>query len=148
MEEAYARLPRALDGTGYFTAISGQLFHSLTTSGVLTRRFRLALDFRLMTGQRVAILDASHSIFTPESALPKGKAKAQNSPENGFLLQPIPGLKDMLEEVLKEDFASDVWMVDVGVMCRVDAVKRVGKALHHEVSSKVREIASGRLTGL
>lgn len=92
-----------------------------------------------MTGQRVAILDASHSVFAQDSSAPRGKAKAQSIYDNGFLLQPIPGLKDMISEVLKEGLGNDVWTVEVGAMCRVDAVKRVGKALHKRVLSKFKE---------
>jgi len=97
-----------------------------------------ALDFRLMTGQRVAVIDASHSIFPQDSTISKGKSKAQNNYENGFLLQPIPGLKEILAGVL-EDIGSDVWMVDIGIMCRVDAVKRVGKVLHRRVLNELKE---------
>jgi len=101
--------------------------------------FKYALDFRLMTGQRVAILDASHSIFSPDPTLTRGKAKVQNTQEFGFLLQSIPGLKEILVDVLKEDVGNCVWSVDVGIMCSVNAVKRVGKALHQRVLSKVKE---------
>ena len=92
-----------------------------------------------MTSQRVAILDASHSVFEQDSSLPKGKAKAQSNHDNGFLLQPIPGLQDILSEVLKDDFRGDVWAVEVGAMCRIDAVRRVGKALHQRILTSFKE---------
>jgi len=101
--------------------------------------FKHALDFRLMTGQRVAILDASHSVFPPDPIWSRGKSKMQDSHESGLLLHPIPDLKEIILDVLKADVGGDVWSIDVGVMCTVGAVKRVGKALHERVLSKVKE---------
>jgi mediator of RNA polymerase II transcription subunit 14 len=92
-----------------------------------------------MTGQRVAILDASHSVFPPDQILSRGKSRAQNSPESGLLLQPIPDLKDIILDVLKADVGGDVWSVDVGVMCSVNAVKRIGKVLHKRVLDRIKE---------
>ncbi|KAJ3526719.1 hypothetical protein NMY22_g10058 [Coprinellus aureogranulatus] len=44
---------------------------------ILYPSLRHAVDFRLMTGQRVAILDASHSLFKPSSVRIDGASKPQ-----------------------------------------------------------------------
>ena len=45
-------------------------------------RTRYALDFRLMTEQRIAILDASYSIFAADTPAPKNKTPSNGSHSN------------------------------------------------------------------
>ena len=116
---------------------------------------RYALDFRLMTEQRIAILDASHSIFVddastskskPPSNGPSGNANGHNknsssslssssssnpsSVDYSVLLQPIPEFKKVITEIVARERGNGVFSLDVGVICGVGAMKRVGKALH------------------
>lgn len=93
---------------------------------------RYALDFRLMTEQRIAILDASYSIFSPDTSTSRHKSppNGPHANDNSVMLQPIPDFKKVVTEVVAGEPGSGVFSIDVGLICGVDAVKRVGKALH------------------
>jgi hypothetical protein len=118
---------------------------------------RYALDFRLMTEQRITILDASYSIFAdPSTSKPRPSSNGSNSSGNGnnnkssgsgssssssldssshlvdgsVMLQPIPDFKKVVAEIASGESGNGVFSIDVGLICGVDAVKRVGKALH------------------
>lgn len=119
-------------------------------------RIRYALDFRLMTEQRITILDASYSIFAADAPAPKNKSPS-NGPDGGsnginnknsssgsgyswnsnphlvdtlVMLQPIPDFKKVVAEIVARESGNGVFSIDVGLICGVDAVTRVGKALH------------------
>jgi mediator of RNA polymerase II transcription subunit 14 len=114
---------------------------------------RYALDFRLMTEQRITILDASYSIFSTDTSASKPMHSSNSSSINGngknsssslsssssstpstvdssVLLQPIPNFKEVVTKIVAGDRGNGVFSIDVGLVCGVDAVKRVGKALH------------------
>lgn len=117
-------------------------------------RIRYALDFRLMTEQRIAILDASYSIFAADTPGSKNKLISNGSDGNGnwnnnknsspasssssnsnpvdssVMLQPIPNFKRVVTEIVTGESGNGVFSIDVGLICGVGAVKRVGKALH------------------
>lgn len=92
---------------------------------------RHAVDFRLMTNQRVAILDASHSLFKPSNVRIDGASKkdkdkddpnskplpstsmsasastvltstSNNNPIGGVFLQPIPEFAVIMKQVVAE----------------------------------------------
>ena len=46
------------------------------------------------------------------------------------MLQPIPNFKKVVMEIVARESGNGVFSIDVGLICGVDAVKRVGKALH------------------
>ena len=46
------------------------------------------------------------------------------------MLQPIPDFKKVVTEIVARESGNGVFSVDVGLICSVDAVTRVGKALH------------------
>ena len=107
-----------------------------------------------MTEQRIAILDASFSIFSadiptsrpkPPSNVPNGNANginnknsnsgsnsnsSSNSVDSSVMLQKIPDFKKVVSEIVAGESGNGVFSIDVGLICGVDAVKRVGKALH------------------
>jgi len=103
-----------------------------------------------MTEQRIAILDASFSIFSadisasrlkPPSNIPNGNANginnknpnsgsSSNSIDNSVMLQKIPDFKKVVSEIVAGESGNGVFSIDVGLICGVDAVKMVGKALH------------------
>jgi hypothetical protein len=123
---------------------------------------RYALDFRLMTEQRIAILDASYSIFAADIPTSKKKTSSngsdshgswtnnknlssgsssstsassslnsnQNPVDNLVMLQPIPNFEKVVTEIVAGESGNGVFSIDVGLICGVEAVARVGKALH------------------
>lgn len=46
------------------------------------------------------------------------------------MLQPIPNFKKVVTEIVARESGNGVFSIDIGLICGVDAVKRVGKALH------------------
>ena len=46
------------------------------------------------------------------------------------MLQPIPNFKKVVTEIAAGESGSGVFSIDVGLICGVEAVTRVGKALH------------------
>ncbi|CAL1707828.1 unnamed protein product [Somion occarium] len=107
---------------------------------VLYGDFKHALDFRLMKGSRVLVLDASHSLFP---AAEDAKSK-DSKPINGLLvLHPIPDFSQLVSETLK-DLASQktigtVHPVDTGLICDGSAVTLIGKALYERVLQKLKQ---------
>lgn len=49
------------------------------------------------------------------------------------MLQPIPNFKKVVAEIVAGESGNGVFSIDVGLICGVDAVKRVGKALHDKL---------------
>lgn len=117
-------------------------------------RTRYALDFRLMTERRIAILDASYSIFAADIPTPKPPSNGPSNSGNGnnknsssgsgsnsnlssldasVLLQQIPDFKKVVAEIVRGEAGNGVFSIDVGLICGVEAVKRVGKALHNRL---------------
>ncbi|KAF8995450.1 mediator complex subunit MED14-domain-containing protein [Cyathus striatus] len=95
-----------------------------------------ALDFRLMTKKRVAIVDGSHSIFT---------ANASNSQGAGLGLQPIPNFVKIISDVTTNLISTGqvgtgaVAMIDVGVVCATGCVQVLGRAIHSKISEQLRK---------
>jgi len=102
-----------------------------------------------MTEQRITILDASYSIFSANVPASKPKtpsngsnangnstnnknssSSSKNSVDSSVMLQPIPDFKKVVTEIVGGESGNGVFSIDVGLICSVDAVKRVGKALH------------------
>ncbi|KAG6821038.1 hypothetical protein H0H93_007928 [Arthromyces matolae] len=94
-----------------------------------------ALDFRLMNDQRVAILDASYSVFDPASS----KSPIKTSEEAVMSLKPIPKFSEIVANVVKSAVLSGsvqpgtVALMDVGIICDAVAVSVLGKLLHENV---------------
>ena len=113
-----------------------------------------------MTEQRITILDASYSIFSANvpASKPKTLSNGSNSNANGngnnnknsnsgsssssssnnsmdssVMLQPILDFKKVVTEIVAGESGNGVFSIDVGLICSVDAVKRVGKALHDKL---------------
>ena len=49
------------------------------------------------------------------------------------MLQPIPDFERVVAEIVAGESGNGVFSIDVGLICDVDAVKRVGKALHDKL---------------
>ncbi|KIP06411.1 hypothetical protein PHLGIDRAFT_460187 [Phlebiopsis gigantea 11061_1 CR5-6] len=103
---------------------------------VLYGDFRHALDFRLMSQARVAILDASNTLYPHDKTSP-------HSREDDLVLQPIPDFRaivvDACKDVLSTMPRTKTAPIDIGVVCEPFAVRAVARALHERVSRKLKE---------
>ncbi|KAI8975875.1 MED14-domain-containing protein [Trametes punicea] len=120
---------------------------------ILYGDLRHALDFRLMAGARVVILDGSHSLFDDAAdnmplsrRLPSLSTSASAKPpalsrEESVALQPIPDFPALVQEAIKAAVARGVSgqfaPIDVGVICDVAAVRVVGRMLYQKVFEKL-----------
>ena len=90
-----------------------------------------------MSGRRVAILDGAVSLF--ESELPSSAPATEG--EIGLVR--IPQLREMVEQVVGEIAAADakkagsLVMVDKGIVCGVDDVRQICRALHDKIMERL-----------
>ncbi|EJF55792.1 MED14-domain-containing protein [Dichomitus squalens LYAD-421 SS1] len=114
---------------------------------ILYGDLRHALDFRLMTGARIVILDGSHTLFD-EPADSRGPRKSgapskSTSLANTGALQPIPDFRALVSEAIKEAVAQGVKgqfaPIDIGVICDITAVRVVGRRLYEKVFTKLAQ---------
>ncbi|KAJ7497072.1 mediator complex subunit MED14-domain-containing protein [Mycena latifolia] len=95
---------------------------------------RHALDFRLMTNQRVLILDGSHSLFST------GPVQQSEDHATEFGLQPIPRFSEIVLEAVKglilsgEATPGKIAPLDAGVVCQTDIVRTLGRAIYTAVA--------------
>ncbi|KAI0745059.1 MED14-domain-containing protein [Earliella scabrosa] len=135
---AAARRGAAIDtfpkSAGWFRVLYGDLRH--------------ALDFRLMTGARVVILDGSHTLFEDgvdgrSARRPVGKPQVLPTRDNSVALQPIPEFRMLVREAIKAAVANGVRgqfaPIDIGAICDVAAVRVVGRMLHQKVVEKLAQ---------
>lgn len=79
-----------------------------------------------MTDNRVAILDASYSLFEP----------ADQPHSNPLGLQRIPGFQDIILDVVRESNTSGLVkprqaaLIDVGIVCDAGVVRTLALELH------------------
>ncbi|KAH9924917.1 MED14-domain-containing protein [Fomitopsis serialis] len=123
---------------------------------ILYGDFRHALDFRIMTGGRVVILDASHSLFSAEDSPPRNRLPASGrNPSNAsapppsdpsdshLLLQAIPDFRRIAMEVVKDAASrgctARVAPIDIGIICDSAAVKFVARTLHDRVLQRLKQ---------
>ncbi|KAF7975073.1 hypothetical protein HWV62_10589, partial [Athelia sp. TMB] len=108
---------------------------------------RHALDFRLMTDQRVVIIDGAHSLFAADGTVSlsslKGKSAAPPPPDGDTLgLQPIPGFAEIIMDAIRDVAATgqlgNVAPLDVGVVCQASAVGSLGRAIHDRVRPRLK----------
>ncbi|KAI0768733.1 MED14-domain-containing protein [Trametes elegans] len=114
---------------------------------VLYGDLRHALDFRLMAGARVVILDGSHSLFDDGA---DSYAERENNNVNAVALQPIPHFAALVQEAIKAAVAHGVSgqfaPIDIGVICDVAAVRVVGRMLYRRVFEKLAAAPGGART--
>lgn len=96
-----------------------------------------ALDFRLLSNQRIAVLDASHSLFDVQMP---GKAVEKDY----LVLQPIPQIRDIVTDVVRDGLAGGdlttgkVAAIDIGVICDAGGVDPLARAIHTQVLKHLR----------
>ncbi|PFH52047.1 hypothetical protein AMATHDRAFT_74540 [Amanita thiersii Skay4041] len=116
---------------GWYRVIYGDLKH--------------ALDFRLMSNQRVAILDGSQSLFIPD----KSKNKISKSDENQMLyLQPIPQFQEIVSSSVKAvqraggtNLGRFAVVGSAGVVCSTRAVSYLGRNIHDKILPRLQNVA-------
>ena len=94
-----------------------------------------ALDFRVLKGSRVAMLDASQSVFRNA---PKEKEKEKESPVVVVGFRPIPGFaRAVADAVAAARGRGSVAGVDIGIVCAAADVVVVGEALWRSVAREL-----------
>jgi mediator of RNA polymerase II transcription subunit 14 len=96
------------------------------------RRPRHALDFRLLADNTVAIMDAASP--------PTRRGGPPSALDPGVLL-PIPGIQEVVTQVLQElaaGRAGRAASLGVGIVCQTAGAGRVGRALHDKILERVR----------
>jgi len=101
---------------------------------------RHALDFRVLTGSRVAIFDASESLFRnapPSQQQQDSKSGQPVSLSVGF--RPIPGLgRAVYDAVAAGRGRGTVAGIDIGIVCGAADVVMVGEALWGSIARASR----------
>ena len=93
-----------------------------------------ALDFRVLTGSRVAMLDASQSVF--RNVREKEKEREAALSVVGF--RPIPGFtRAVADAVAAGRGRGSVAGVDIGIVCAAADVVVVGEALWKSVAREL-----------
>ncbi|GLB37299.1 putative MED14-domain-containing protein [Lyophyllum shimeji] len=98
---------------------------------------RHALDFRLMSDRRIAIVDASYPLFDPAASV----TPPAPSPDTGYMLglQLIPRFKDIVTEVVRDLVATGkiqpgkIAVVDIGVICDTATVSDLARTITAKV---------------
>ncbi|KAM6502426.1 Mediator complex subunit MED14 domain containing protein [Amanita muscaria] len=109
---------------------------------VLYGDLKHAMDFRLMSQQRVAILDASHSLFDTI----RSKNLADGNHKVG--LQPIPQFQEILQSTVKkasESLANGqslerVAILGVGIVCGTRSILALGRGIHNRVLARLKDL--------
>lgn len=91
------------------------------------------MDFRLLTGHRVAILDGSQSLFG---------SQVKSEELSSFGIQPFEELDAIVQDAIRDTTASGVPLgaiatVDVGVVCDVRIVRALGRSIHDRLLSRM-----------
>ena len=102
---------------------------------------RHALDFRLMKCQRVAILDASHSLFDVQ--IPNKMGGKEELEIDELVLQPIPQFRDIVSDAARTHLDAGelkmgkVAVIDVGAVCDATEVGILVRSIHAKVLQKL-----------
>ncbi|KAI6036221.1 mediator complex subunit MED14-domain-containing protein [Pisolithus microcarpus] len=105
---------------------------------VLYGDLRHALDLRLMADKRIAILDASRSLFQ-RSPSPQTEGVTES-----LAFQPIPDFRDLVTEAVRTARPPGVAnkervaVIDIGVVCEGESVGAVLRVLHERVLKKLK----------
>ncbi|KAF8629115.1 hypothetical protein AX17_005701 [Amanita inopinata Kibby_2008] len=109
---------------------------------VLYTDLRHALDFRLMSNQRLAILDGSHSLFDTHES--KDTIFKSDDECRKLCLQPIPHFQEIVLDTVKEATLLDrhslgqVAIIGPGVVCKTRTISVLGGAIHSRVLAQLK----------
>ncbi|KZT67209.1 MED14-domain-containing protein [Daedalea quercina L-15889] len=126
---------------------------------ILYGDFRHALDFRIMTGARVVILDASHFLFPGEESSSRARQPASQgharkpsstssvmpggSLDSHLLLQAIPDFRRIVTEVVKDAVSrgciAHITSINIGIICDSAAVRFVARTMHERVLQRLKQ---------
>jgi len=102
-----------------------------------------------MTAQRVAIYDASHSVYDISSVANPVKKEddmtvdTPNAETAGVFLQPIPDFQSIVLQCVQQAIRSGIVPpgtiapVNIGVVCGTNSVKALIRSIHTMVSKKL-----------
>jgi len=104
------------------------------------------LDFRLMSEERIAILDASHSLFGSSSSSTTDTSTTDSAAKNSLVLQPIPHFREVVAKAVKDARSSSsskfgsskIAVIEVGVICDAGGVRAISKALHSQILERLK----------
>jgi mediator of RNA polymerase II transcription subunit 14 len=88
-----------------------------------------------MSEQRIAILDASHSLFGSNSS----GSPTTDSATSSLTLRPIPQFREIVAKAVKDarssgKFASSkMAAIEVGAICDADGVRALSKVIHSQI---------------
>ena len=97
--------------------------------------FRHGLDFRLMSEQRIAILDAAHS-------LNKGDGKSSSAVDD-LVLQPIPQFREIVASAVRDACSSGtlvsckIAVMEVGIISDPAGIKALADIIHSRVLDRI-----------
>lgn len=95
-----------------------------------------------MSGQRVAILDASESLYHAEQL--DSSAMDQSDSVIHIGLQPLPNFRETVLETVRQGLAEGIFSprrvipIGIGIICDTETVKELGKMLHDKVSASLK----------
>lgn len=119
---------------------------------------RHALDIRLMTDDRVAILDASYSFYPTVSSSNQGPVKTEEKDASGDIvmsepavsdhtLQSIPKYPNIVLDCVRQALDSGsavpgkIAPVDVALICDKNSVKPLIRAVYTQVAAKLKQVS-------
>ncbi|KAJ3517642.1 hypothetical protein NLJ89_g378 [Agrocybe chaxingu] len=103
---------------------------------------RHALDLRLMSGQRIAILDASYSLFDLEMS--DKAAMEVESTIGGLILQPLPDFRNIVAAAVRDGMNSGrlskgkIAALEAGVVCNAGGVGYLTQVIHSQVLDRLK----------
>jgi len=94
-----------------------------------------------MSEQRIAILDASHSLFGSNSS---STDSTTDSVTSSLILRPIPQFREIVANAVRDarssgKFASSkIAAIEVGVICDADGVRALSKVIHSQILERLK----------
>lgn len=95
-----------------------------------------------MSDQRIAILDASHSLFGPNAT--DGNAMKIDHDLADLVLQPIPQFKEIVDIAVRDALAGGTLnsgktaAMEVGMVCDAVGVRALTKVVHNQVLERLK----------
>ena len=94
-----------------------------------------------MSEQRIAILDASHSLFGSDSSITDSSTDLATS---SLVLRPIPRFREIVAKAVKDarfsgnSGSSNIAAIEVGVICNADGVRALSNIMHSQILKRLK----------